>query len=319
MNAIVYQRYGSPDVLELKDVQKPMPGPGEVLVKVHAASVNAADKHLLRGQPFPVRMMAGFFKPKNNILGADMAGEVETVGEGVSYFKPGDKVFGDLSAYGFGAFSEYVAVSEKALAHMPSNALFGEAAALPMAAVAALQGLRDKGQISPGKKVLINGASGGVGTFAVQIAKAFGAEVTAVASTGKTELAKILGADHTIDYKLADFTKGGERYDLIFDVVGNHSISALKRVLNKHGRYVTTAFSPGAMFLGPWVAITEGKKVINMLASANRKDLEAVRQMVEAGEVRPVVERSYPLTDVAKAISYMEEGHPFGKIVIQVQ
>ncbi|WOK07328.1 NAD(P)-dependent alcohol dehydrogenase [Imperialibacter roseus] len=319
MNAIVYQRYGSPDVLELKDVQKPMPGPGEVLVKVHAASVNAADKHLLRGQPFPVRMMAGFFKPKNNILGADMAGEVESVGKGVSYFKPGDKVFGELSAYDFGAFAAYVAVSEKALAHMPSNALFGEAAALPMAAVTALQGLRDKGQISPGKKVLINGASGGVGTFAVQIAKAFGAEVTAVASTGKTELAKILGADHTIDYKLTDFTKGGERYDLIFDVVGNHSVSALKRVLNKHGRYVTTAFSPGAMFLGPWIAIAEGKKIINMLASANRKDLEAVRQMVDGGEVRPVVERSYPLADVAKAISYMEEGHPFGKIVIQVQ
>jgi NADPH:quinone reductase-like Zn-dependent oxidoreductase len=231
MKAIVNTTYGSPDVLQFKDVEKPSPTDNEVLIKVLAASVNAADLHLLRADPFLIRFMSGLLKPKTTILGADIAGRVEAVGKNVTQFKPGDEVFGDISGCGWGGFAEYVCASEDALALKPTNLSFEEAAAVPMAAVTALQGLRNKGQIQPGQKVLINGASGGVGTFAVQIAKSFGAEVTGVSSTRNVDMARSIGADHVIDYTQADFTKNGQQYDLILAANGDRSISEYKRAL----------------------------------------------------------------------------------------
>lgn len=322
MKAIVYTKYGPPDVLELKEVEKPAPKEDEVLVKVHVASVNAADWRLLRADPFLARLHSGLLKPKYKILGSDIAGRVEAVGRNVKQFQPGDEVFGDIFECGLGGFAEYVCASEDALVLKPSNISFEEAAAVPLAAVTALHGLRDKGHIQPGQKVLINGASGGVGTFAVQIAKSFGAEVTAVCSTRNFYLASSLGADHVIDYTKEDFTKNGQRYDLILAANGYHSILDYKRALSTNGTYVVSGGSMAqlfqAMLLGPWISMTGSKKMVVLTSKPNQKDLVFMKELLEAGKVKPVIDRRYPLSEVAEALRYLEEGHARGKVVITV-
>ena len=319
MKAIVCSKYGPPDVLQLKEVDKPTPKDNEALVKVHAASLNAADLDHLRGTPM-VRM-EGLRKPKYKILGSDIAGRVETIGINVKLFKPGDEIFVDLSVCGFGAFAEYVCVPEKALALKPASMTFEEAATLPQAAILALQGLRDKSQIQPGQKVLINGAGGGVGTFAVQIAKSFGAEVTGVDSTEKLDMVRSIGADQVIDYTQEDFTKSGQHYDLILDVVVSRSISDYKRALNPNGvlRMVggsmTRVFK--AMFLGS--LISRSKKMSIVMWKPNKKeDLVFLTELFEAGKIVPVIDRCYPLAEVAEAFRYLEEGHHQGKLVINI-
>ncbi len=322
MKAIIFTKYGPPDVLELKEVEQPTPKDDEVLVRVNAASVNAADWHLLRADPFLVRLMFGLLKPKIKILGADVAGRVEAVGRNVKQFQPGDEVFGDLSGSGWGGFAEYACAHENAIASKPASLTFEQAAAVPLAAVTALQGLRDKGKIKPGQKVLINGASGGVGTFAVQIAKSFGAEVTAVCSTGKLDMVRSLGADHVIDYTQEDFTKKGERYDLILAANGYHTISEYKRALSPNGIYVMTGGAGAqmfqALFLGPWISMTGSRKMGSLTAKPNKGDLLFVKGLLEAGKVVPVIDRRYTLREVPEAIRYVEAGHARGKVVITV-
>jgi NADPH:quinone reductase-like Zn-dependent oxidoreductase len=322
MKAIVATKYGSPDVLNLEEAEKPAPKDDEVLVKVRAASVNAGDWHLLRADPFLTRLAFGLLRPKYKVLGADIAGRVEAVGVNVTQFQPGDEVFGDLSGDGFGGFGEYVCASEDALALKPADTSFEEAAAVPSAAATALQGLRDKGQIQRGQKVLINGASGGVGTFAVQIAKSFGAEVTGVCSTSKLDMVRSIGADHVIDYTQEDFTKNGQRYDLIFAANGHHPISAYKRALSPKGAYVMSGGSGAQMFqamlLGPMMSMSGNKKMGNLLKKPSKKDLVVLKELLEAGKVTPVIDRTYPLSEVPKAIRYLEEGHAKGKVVIIV-
>jgi NADPH:quinone reductase-like Zn-dependent oxidoreductase len=324
MKAILHTKYGSPDVLQLKDVDKPTPKDDEVLVRVHAASVNAYDWHLLTADIFLLRVMGGgLFKPKNPRLGADMAGRVEAVGRNARQFQPGDEVFGDMAGHGNGTFAEYVSASERAFALKPANLSFEEAAAVPMAAVTALQGLRNEGQIRPGQKVLINGASGGVGTFAVQIAKSFGAEVTAVCSTRNLDQARSLGADHVIDYTREDFTQSGRQYDLILAANGYHSLSAYKRALTPGGVYVmaggTSAQIFGAMLLGPWMSKSGGKKMGGVSAKPNQEDLNFVKGLLEAGKIVPVIDRRYPFSETAEALRYLGEGHARGKVVITVK
>jgi len=322
MRAIVYHTYGSPDVLKLEEVEKPTPKDDEVLVKAYAASVNALDWHLLRADPFLARLNSGLLKPKHQILGADVAGRVEAVGRNVKQFQTGDEVFGDIFESGLGGFAEYVSAHEDAWVSKPTNLTFDEVAAVPVAALTALQGLRDKGQIQPGQKVLINGASGGVGTFAVQIAKAFGAEVTAVCSTRNVDMVRSLGADQVIDYTKEDFTKKEQRYDLILAVNGYHPILDYKRALSPKGRYVMTGGNMAqfgqAMLLGPVISMTGSNKMGNFLAKANHKDLVFIKELLEAGKIRPVIDRRYPLNEVAEAIRYIEEGHAKGKVVITV-
>ncbi len=324
MKAIVYTKYGPPDVLKLTEVEKPTPKDNEVLVKIHAASVNAADWHLLSADIFLVRLMAGgLLKPKNTILGADIAGRVEAVGRSVRQFQPGDEVFGDISGCGLGGFAEYVCARENALVLKPAGITFEEAAAVPMAAVTALQGLRDTGQIQPGQKVLINGASGGVGTFAVQIAKSFGADVTAVCSTGKMDVVRSLGADHVIDYTKEDFTQNSQRYDLILAVNGYHPISAYKRALTPKGIYVMAGGSTAQIFeailLGSLMSIRGDKKMGAVSAKPNQNDLLILKELLEAGKVVPVIDKCYPLSEVPEALRYLGEGHARGKIVITVE
>jgi len=323
MKAIVNTTYGSPDVLQFKEVARPTPQDNEVLVQVHAASVNAAELHFLKADPFLMRFMGfGLLKPKHTILGAAMAGRVEAVGRNVTQFQPGDEVFGDLTKCGWGAFAEYVCASEDALALKPANVTFEEAAAVPLGGITALQGLRAKGQIQPGQQVLIYGAGGGVGTFAVQLAKAFGAEVTAVCSTTNVDMIRSIGADHVIDYTQEDFTKNGQRYDLILAVNGYHSISAYKRALHPEGVYVMTGGSNAqlfqAMLLGPLVSRTGRQKMGNSAHKPNQKDLMFMKELLEASKVKPVIDRRFPLRDVADAIRYLEAGHAQGKVVITV-
>ncbi|MBW7882521.1 MAG: NAD(P)-dependent alcohol dehydrogenase [Caldilineaceae bacterium] len=316
MKAMIYTEYGSPDVLQFKEVPAPTPKDNEVLVQVHAASVNQGDWYLLRGEPFLVRPESGLLKPKHPILGADVAGRVTAVGRDVKRFQPGDEVFGDLSANGRGGFAEYVAAPETAWAPKPAGVPFEKAAAVPTAAVTALQALRDKGQIQPGQTVLINGASGGVGTFAVQIARAFGAEVTAVCSTSKVDMVRALGADRVIDYTQEDFAQNGQRYDLIFDTVGNRSVAEYRQALHPKGAFVTCAFLPALIFLGPWLAMTGGQRMANMLARPNNQDLAFLNELLEAGKVVPVIDRCYPLSEVAEALRYLGKGQARGKVVI---
>jgi NADPH:quinone reductase-like Zn-dependent oxidoreductase len=311
MKAVLYQKYGSPDVLELQEVDKPTVTEGEVLVRVHAASVNPLDWHFLRGKPFVVRIFAGLVKPKRKILGADMAGRVEAVGGKVTQLQPGDEIFGNKS----GAFAEYLCVPEDGVVLKPANLTYEEAAAVPVAALTALQGLRDKGGIQPGHKVLINGASGGVGTFAVQIAKSFGAEVTGVCSTRNLDMVRSIGADRVIDYSEEDFTQAGGRYDLILDAVGNHSLSDAKRALHANGIYVAVAGSVGRAL---WIAMTGRKRMVSMLTKSNREDMGFLKELLETGKVTPVIDRRYPLSEVAEALRYLEEGHAQGKVVITV-
>ena len=320
MKAIVYTKYGSPDVLQLKDVETPAPKDDEVLIKIHAASVNAYDWHFLTADIFLIRLMGGgLLKPKYTRLGADIAGRVEAVGRNVKQFQPGNEVFGMVH----GGFAEYACALEDAFALKPVNLSFEEAAAVPMAGVTALQGLRDEGQIQPGQKVLIHGASGGVGTFAVQIAKSFGAEVTAVCSTRNLDQARSIGADHVIDYTKENFTESGKQYDLIFAANGYHSLSAYKRALAPKGMYImaggTMAQIFQAMLFGSLMSEKGGKKMGGVSAKRSQKDLVFLKELVEAGKVVPVIDRRYPLSEAAEALRYLGEGHARGKVVIIVE
>jgi len=322
MKAIVCTKYGPPDVLQLKEVEKPTPKDNEALVKIHAVSLNAADLETLRGV-FIVRIVAPI-KPMYKILGTDIAGRVEVVGRNVKQFQPGDEIWGDLSAYGWGAFAEYVSVPENALRLKPASMTFEEAAAYPQAAVLALQNLREKRPIEPGQKVLINGAGGGVGTFAVQIAKYFGAEVTGVDSTRKLDMIRSIGADQVIDYTQEDFTQNGQCYDLILDVVAYRSIFDYKRALSPKGIYVfvggSTAAIFQALFLGPLISMTGSKKMGIVMWKPNKKeDLVFLKELFEAGKVVPVIDRCYPLSEVPKALRYLEEGYARGKVVITLE
>lgn len=322
MKAIVYTTYGSPEVLQLKEVDKPVPGDDEVLIQVRAAAVNSWDWDLLRGTPFVNRFMAGLLYPKKiTILGCDVAGRVEAVGKNVKQFMPGDEVFGDLSGCGWGGFAEYVCADEDSLALKPASMTFEEAAAIPQAALLALQGLSDKGQIQPGQSVLINGAGGGAGTFAVQIAKSFGAEVTGVDSTEKQDVMCSTGADHVIDYTKEDFTKNGLTYDLILDFALDRSVFDCRVALSSNGTYVvaggTTARILQMLFLGTWLSMTGSKKMGLLLHKPN-KGLALMRELFEAGKVVPVIDRRYPLSEVAEALRYFGEGHAKGKLVITI-
>src|SRR5438067_4318577 len=317
MNAITHCEYGGPEVLKLEQVEKPILNDNQVLVRVRAASVNPLDL-TIKG-PLLLRPLFGLRKPKETRLGVDYAGVVEAVGKNVTNFRGGDEVFGGKT----GAFAEYICVlADRAVVLKPANISFEQAAAAPVAAITALQGLRDKGHIRAGQKVLINGASGGVGTFAVQIAKAFGAEVTGVCSTRNVDMVRSIGADYVIDYMQEDFTKNGQRYDLILAVNGYHPISAYQRALSQEGMYVMTGGSMAQMFqamlLGPWLSKNGSQKMVNLLAKPNQKDLVFVKELLEAGKVVPVIERRYPLREVPEAIRYVEEGHAKGKVVITV-
>ncbi len=320
MNAIVYTHYGLPDVLQFKEVEKPAPQDNEVLVKVQAASVNALDWHLLTADIFLVRLMGmGLFRPKNLILGADIAGQVEAVGKNVQQFRPGDEVFGDI---GHGGFAEYATAPARVLALKPAKLSFEAAAAVPVAALTALQGLRYSGKIQAGQRVLINGAAGGVGTFALQIAKALGAEVTAVCSARNMEQARKLGADHVIDYAKENFTQGGQQYDLIFAANGYHSLAAYKQTLTPRGRYVMAGGNSRqifeAMLLGSWMSEKGGRTMGNVSAHIDQKDMLTIIELLETGKVVPEIDKCYPLTDVAEALRYLGAGHARGKLVIKV-
>jgi NADPH:quinone reductase-like Zn-dependent oxidoreductase len=312
LKAIVYEKYGPPsEVLDYKEVEKPTPKDNEVLVKIYASSINDGDKSLVKGKPFFVRLMGvGLLKPKNTIPGGDIAGQVEAVGRNVKQFQPGDEVFGDIGDSGRGAFAEYVSVPENVLVQKPSNLTYEEAAAVPQYALVALQGLRDNGHIQSGHKVLINGASGGVGTFAVQVAKSYGAEVTGVCSTKNLELVRSLGADHVIDYTKEDFTQKEQRYDLILDSVANRSISDYTRTLNPNGRYVAVAFNIRALIAG-------GKQASQLSHEPNVEDLAYMKELIEAGKVVPIIDKRYPLSETVEAFRYFEEEHPSGKVVIR--
>lgn len=318
MKSIWYNSFGSPDVLELREVPRPEPKSDEVLVRILATSVNKADWHLLNGKPFPVRLMGGLTKPKYPILGADIAGIVERVGRDITQFRPGDEVFGNLSECGFGGFAEYATAKEHFLAKKPSNLTYEAAAALPMAATTALQGLRDKGRIQEHQQVLINGASGGVGSYAVQIAKYYGAQVTAVCSAEKAKKARQNGADTVIDYQVQDFTKSKKQHQLIFDVVGNQSLAVIRKVLAPKGTYVTCAFSIGTLFQGPWMRLLEGKKAINLLANTRQADLQFLSKLAEEGHLNPVIQQSFTLDDVPEALHIIGKGHAAGKLVIAI-
>jgi NADPH:quinone reductase-like Zn-dependent oxidoreductase len=320
MKAIVHHRYGGPDVLELEEIEKPIPADDQILIKVRAASVNPVDK-LFEGSSLLVRMITGLRKPKDPRVGHDVAGQVESVGKNVSAFKEGDEVFGVAR----GAFAEYACNSEAAFAVKPGNATFEQAAAVPVAGLTALQGLRKKGKVQRGQKVLINGAAGGVGTFAVQIAKVLGADVTAVCSTRNVEMVRSLGADRVIDYTREDFTKGSERYDLIFDCMSNHSLSAYRRILNANGMWIGIG-GPAKV----WVIliIVLKARVLSWFVSQNfvlfisrrsQEDLTCLRELMEAGKVTPVIDRRYTLSEVPDAMRYLKEGHARGKIVITLE
>ena len=319
MKAIVYHKYGSPEVLELQEIDKPVVKDDDVLVRVHAASVNPLDWHLLTGTPYIARIGAGLLKPKREIPGVDVAGRVELVGRNVQQFQPGDEVFGGSR----GAYAEYVCVPEDRIVLKPANLTFEQAAAVPVAALTALQGLRDKGQIQLGQEVLINGASGGVGTFAVQIAKSFGAEVTGVCSTRNVDMVRSIGADQVVDYTQEDFTRLGQRYDLMLDAVGNRSLSECRRALSPAAVYVSVG-APVGDWIGPLThvfkvllaSLVGSQKMVPMLARQTKKDLVTLQGLLEAEAVTPVIDRRYKLSEVPEALQYQGEGHAQGKTVI---
>jgi NADPH:quinone reductase-like Zn-dependent oxidoreductase len=317
MKAIVQNDYGSPDVLELKEIDKPVVKDDGVLVRVHAAALNAGDYFSMRGSPWAIRMILGFLKPKNHIPGWDVAGHVEAVGKKVKRFQPGDEVFAAID----GTCAEYACGAADKFAMKPVNLTFEQAAAVPTAALTALQCLRDAGKVQPGQKILINGASGGVGTFAVQIAKAFGAEVTGVCSTRNVDMVRSIGADHVIDYTQEDFAQSGRRYDLILDNVGNHSFSDCRRALTPQGTLIPNTGHAGmgyvfkAFVLSAFVR-QQGRPLV---AVSNNEDLVVLKELIEAGKVTPVIDRTYPLSDTSEAFRYLEESHARGKVVITVE
>ena len=323
MRAIVRDRYGSPpDVLELRDLENPVVGEDEVLVRVRASSVNLVDWHDVTGTPYVARLQGGLRGPKSPSVGVDFAGEVEAAGANVTQFAPGDEVFGGRT----GAFAEYVS-ARKAIALKPANLTFEEAAAVPVAAITALQGLRDRGALQPGQSVLVNGASGGVGTFAVQIAKALGAaHVTGVCSTGKVELVRSLGADDVVDYTEQDFTRSGQRYDVLLDIAGNRSFSECRRVLSRTGRLVIVGGPKANKLLAPLphmvgtvvASLIRRQKAIAFIAKLNREDLVVLRDLLEAGKIVPTIDRQYTLDEVPEALRYLGEGHAPAKVVITV-
>ncbi|HUV26275.1 MAG TPA: NAD(P)-dependent alcohol dehydrogenase [Anaerolineales bacterium] len=319
MKAIVYEKYGLPEeVLELKEVEKPTPKDNEVLVKIFAASVNFNDLAFVKGEPFLSRLWTGFLKPKHKILGTDIAGRVEAVGKNVTGINPGDEVFAEIGSDGYGAFAEYVAVPGKSVVIKPANISFEEAAAVPQAAVTALQGLQDQIQIQPGQKVLVNGASGGIGTFAIQLAKSFGAEVTGVCSSDNLKLIRSIGADYVIDYKQEDFTMGKKKYDLILDIVANRPTSQYMHALAPQGAYVAVAFNPQTIFLGSIISKADGKKAGSLMAKPSISDLKEVKALIEGGKISPVINKVFPLRETAKAIKYYGEGAQ-GKVVISME
>ena len=327
MKAVVYTDYGPPDVLQLKDIKKPEPSDDQILIRVRAASVNPYDWHFIRGTPYVMRMMiGGLRKPKDPRVGVDYAGTVEAVGKNVTLFKPGDEVFGNKS----GAFAEYLcARADRAVALKPANITFEQAAGVPVAGLTALQGLRDHGKVQPGQKVLINGASGGVGTFAVQIAKSLGAEVTGVCSGRNVDLVRSLGADHVVDYTKEDFTKSAERYDVILDNVGTQPLSGFRRVLKPNGicvmiggggpnegKWVGPMARPiKAMVISPFIS----QKMSMMMAQGNKDDLTSLADLMQSGKVKPVIDRTYKLNEVPQAIAYVETGRARGKVVINLE
>jgi len=324
MKAIVYRRYGQPEVLELAEVEKPVPADDEVLIRIRAAALNPLDGHLMRGRPYAARLASGLRRPKHSRPGVDVAGEVEAVGRDVSRFGPGDKVFGACR----GALAEYGCANETKLAAKPESISFEEAAAVPVAGLTALQGLRDRGRLAEGEKVLVNGAAGGIGTFAVQIAKAMGAEVTGVCSTANVELVRSLGADHVVDYTQDDFTRGDRRYDLIFDLIGNRRFAESRRVMTADGRLVAAGGGGaqgerifrhlGALASQAALSVFRRQKVLFFLARSNAADLGALAALIEAGKVKPVVGRTYALAQGAEALRLLVGGHARGKIVISV-
>ena len=322
MKALVYRRYGSPDVIQCEESEKPAPRDDEVLVKIRAAAVNPLERVVL-GKPYLIRPLLGMFAPRDQKLGRDMAGEVESVGRKVTRFKPGDAVFGVCR----GAFAEYACAPESKLALKPETVTFEQAASLPVAGLTALQGVRDSGQVRPGQKVLINGAAGGVGTFAVQIAKSFGAEVTGVCSTRNVELVRSIGADHVIDYTQEDFTKLEHRYDLIFDCVGNHSLAALRQLLARNARYIAVGAPAQGRWLGPLAHVLKTvvaswfvrQKLLVMLARIRSADLTTLGELIQAGKMTPVIDSRYRLSEAPQAIRHLMEGHARGKIIITMQ
>lgn len=323
MQAMTYRAYGAPDVLQLTTVTRPVPEAGEVLVQVHAASLNQADLYLLRGEPLPLRLSSGLRRPKRPTLGADISGQVLAVGSGATRFQPGDAVYGDLSACVLGGFAEFVCACEEALAPKPASLSFAQAAAVPMAAVTALQGLRAAGPVAAGERVLIHGASGGVGTFAVQLARAMGAHVTAVCSARNLEQARTLGAEHVIDYAQEDFTRDERRYDLILVVNGQRSLAEYRRALSPRGRLVVAGGAVGtimqAMLLGPVLSLAHSITVRSLLARPGRDDLIFVGQLLDSGVVVPVIDRCYPLRELPEAMRYLATGHARGKVVIMME
>ena len=319
MRTVVFERYGPPEMLSLREVEKLVPRADEVLVKIHAAAVNPQDWHCLRGEPFLARLLVGgLFKPGHQVLGSDIAGVVEAVGSAVTRFSPGDEVVG--MSFKHGAFAEYIVFPESSIVGAkPGSLSFEEAAATPMAGMMALMGLRDQAKVKTGDKVLVNGASGGIGTFAVQIAKTMGARVTAVCSTRNIEMVTSLGADCAIDYTQTDFAQESVRYDVIFDVVAKRSFAECRRALTPKGRFVTTAISPGLLLQSAWAALTSGQRLKPMLQKPTRDDLTALCDVIEAGAVHPIIDHRYPLAEVPEAIAYVEQGHARGKVVIDVQ
>jgi NADPH:quinone reductase-like Zn-dependent oxidoreductase len=323
MKAIVYRRYGSSDVLEYEETDKPTVGDDQVLIKVRAASVNPFDWHFMRGTPYFLRIQTGLRKPKETRLGVDVAGQVEAVGRNVTRFRTGDEVFGSCR----GAFAEYACASESALVMKPDNITPEQAAAVPMAAYTALQGLRDKGQLQPGQKVLVNGASGGVGTFAVQIAKALGADVAGVCSTRNVDIVRSLGADRVIDYTQEDFTRSGQRYDLIFDCAANRSLSAVRRALNPTGKYIMVGGPTGRWMIGLLARAIAGllwsrfvsETMIIFTAKRSQQDLTTICELIKAGKVTPVIDKRFRLSEVPAAARYLEQGHARGKVIISVE
>jgi NADPH:quinone reductase-like Zn-dependent oxidoreductase len=324
MKAIAQDRYGPPDVLELRDVAKPAPGDDEVLVRVHAAAVNALDWHYMRGDPYVARLSIGLRGPKVKIRGRDFAGRVEALGRGVDRFRVGDEVFGEAD----GAFAEYVSAPGGAVDPKPANLTFEQAAAVPLAGSTALMGLRDVVRVQHGQRVLINGASGGVGTFAVQIARSLGAEVTGVCSARNADLVRSIGADHVVDYASEDFTRNGQRYDVVFDLVGNRSLTDCRRALTPEGTLLLSGggVSEGGSFLGPLALMIRARllsrfvrhRLLSVTEKPSRENLAALRDLVESGAVTPVIDRTYPLSEVPEAIRYLEVDHARAKVVITV-